>query len=419
MNDQTDFKKAALDYHAYPNPGKLDIRPAKSFITPQDLSLGYTPGVAIPCLEIAKNPEDVYKYTSKGNLVGVVSNGTAVLGLGNIGALASKPVMEGKANLFKKFADVDAMDIEVDEEEPQKFVDTVQRIAPTFGAILLEDIKAPECFVIEEELSKRVNIPVFHDDQHGTAVVIAAALFNSLELQNKISSEIKVVCLGAGAAAIASMDFLITMGIPRSSICMVDSKGVISTNRTDLSKHKARFAIDTAHTTLAQAIAGADVFIGLCGQGQAFSSDMLASMNTKPIVLALSNPYPEIHPELAKSVRQDLIIATGLSNHPNQVNNSVCFPYLFRGALDVRAKLINQDMLVAAAHAIKNLARQLIPNEILQLYGIESLEFGRDYILPRQFDRRLLEVVPAAVAKAAIDSGVASLAYPAHYAASV
>lgn len=398
-------RKAALDYHSHPTSGKIAISITKPSTTQQDLSLSYTPGVAEPVKEIAKNPEAAYAYTSKGNLVGVISNGTAILGLGNLGALASKPVMEGKAVLFKHFADIDVFDIEVDCLDPTDFIDTVMRISPTFGGINLEDIKAPECFMIEKALSEKLDIPVFHDDQHGTAIVIAAGLLNALELQGKKLNEATIVCAGAGAAGIASMQLLIHLGAKRDKLFMVDRTGVIHSTRNDLNSYKYEFAIETNKRTLADALTDADVFIGVSGPG-ILTADMLLSMAKKPIVFALSNPVPEIMPELAKKVRDDLIIATGRSDYPNQVNNALCFPYIFRGALDVRASCINEAMKLAAVHAIKDLAKEVVPQEVLAASHRGELSFGPDYFLPELIDPRLKEKVSSAVSRAAIASGV-------------
>lgn len=401
-----DLREAALKYHSHPTPGKVAIVSTKPTLTQQDLSLCYTPGVAEPVNEIAADPATAYLYTSKGNLVAVISNGTAVLGLGNVGALASKPVMEGKAVLFKRFADIDVFDIEVDCEDPQGFIETVIRIAPTFGAINLEDIKAPECFEIERVLKEKLSIPVFHDDQHGTAIVIAAGLLNALELQGKQLSEVTIVCAGAGSAGIAAMQLLIKLGAARSNILMVDRAGVIHADRKDLNSYKQEFAIKTTKHTLLDALTGADVFIGVSGPGL-MTPDMLQAMASKPIVFALSNPTPEIMPELAHHVRKDLIMATGRSDYPNQVNNALCFPYIFRGALDVRASCINEAMQMAAVYAIRDLVHEPVPDSVLAAYSQkEPLSFGIDYLLPKLLDPRLKERVSAAVAQAAIDSGV-------------
>ncbi|MFI4938286.1 MAG: malic enzyme-like NAD(P)-binding protein [Candidatus Berkiellales bacterium] len=410
-----ELKKAALRYHAHPTPGKLAISLTKSTETQKDLALAYTPGVAEPVRAIEANPEAVYHYTSKGNLVGVITNGTAVLGLGNMGPLAAKPVMEGKAVLFKRFANIDVFDIEIDAASPEEFINTVANIAPTFGGINLEDIKGPECFEIEEALIARLDIPVFHDDQHGTAITTVAALLNALELQQKSLSDCQIVCLGAGAAGIASMRLLVAMGVRRDQIIMVDKQGVIHTGRTDLNVYKFAFAAQTNKRTLSDALVGADVFIGVSGP-DLLTPQMLETMAPFPVVFALSNPDPEINPLLAHAVREDIILATGRSDYPNQVNNALCFPYIFRGALDVRARRINQEMMIAAAHAIKDLAKEPIPDVVLKGYELtEPLSFGPEYILPKPTDPRLLIVVSAAVAQVAIETGVARNGYPAHY----
>ena len=409
-----DMKQAALDYHANPKPGKISIELTTPADTARDLALAYSPGVAEPVREIAKDPENAYKYTAKGNLVAVISNGSAILGLGNLGALASKPVMEGKALLFKRFAGVDSIDIEVESESPQAFIDTVKRIANTFGGINLEDIKAPECFEIERALIEQCDIPIFHDDQHGTAIVTVAGMLNALELAGKDIATAKLVCLGAGAAAIACTKLLISCGVKPENVSMLDSKGVIHSGRTDLNEYKAAFAIDTDKRTLDDAIEGADAFLGLSGPNL-LSSEQLLKMAEKPIVFACSNPDPEINPDVAREVRPDVIMATGRSDFPNQVNNVLGFPFIFRGALDVRAKAINEEMKVAAAHAIRELAKEPVPQEVLDAYGADALEFGTEYIIPKPMDVRLLGVVAAAVAKAAVDTGVAQLPYPANY----
>lgn len=404
------LRKAALDYHALPTPGKIGITITKPSNTQQDLSLAYTPGVAEPVKEIEKDPEAAYLYTSKGNLVAVITNGTAVLGLGDVGALASKPVMEGKAALFKHFANIDVFDIEIDCDDPMQFVETVVRIAPTFGGINLEDIKAPECFVIEKAISQRLEIPVFHDDQHGTAIVIAAGLLNALTLQGKKLEEANIVCAGAGAAGIASMNLLIHLGARRDHLYMVDRKGVVHQGRQDLNEYKQAFALQTDKRSLADALKGADVFIGVSGPG-VMTAEMLTSMAKNPVVFALSNPVPEIMPEIARAVRDDVILATGRSDFPNQVNNALCFPYIFRGALDVRASCINQEMQIAAVHAIKDLAREPVPASVLEAAHQKSLSFGKDYILPKLVDPRLCTKVSSAVSQAAIASGVVPLAF--------
>lgn len=413
MNQE--FLKAALDYHAFPKPGKLSIQLTKSTETQRDLALAYTPGVAEPVRAIAADPHNAYKYTAKGNLVAVVTDGSAILGLGNLGPLASKPVMEGKAVLFKRFADIDVFDIEVDASSPEAFIETVAAISPTFGGINLEDIKGPQCFEIEQALVERLKIPVFHDDQHGTAVIVASALLNALELQNKSLANAKIVCLGAGAAGIASMRLLIALGAPREAITMVDTQGIIHLGRSDLNTYKFAFAQTTQKRTLADALQDADVFIGVSGSNL-MTPEMLKSMAPKPIVFALSNPDPEIRPEIAREVRSDLIMATGRSDYPNQVNNVLCFPYIFRGALDIRARCINQAMLIAAVQSVRMLAHQPVHAEVAKAYAShEVLEFGPDYILPKPVDPRLINTVPAAVAKAAIETGVAQTEYPQHY----
>ncbi|GAA0837247.1 MULTISPECIES: malic enzyme-like NAD(P)-binding protein [Marinomonas] len=409
-----DIKQAALDYHEYPVPGKMSSTITKPTATARDLALAYSPGVAEPCREIAKDPEAAYRYTGKGNLVAVISDGSAILGLGNLGPLASKPVMEGKGLLFKRFAGVNSVDVEVESESPQAFIDTVARIANTYGGINLEDIKAPECFEIERQLIERCSIPVFHDDQHGTAIVTAAGLLNALELQGKDIASAKIVCLGAGAAATACMKLIIACGAQRENIFVLDRKGVIHSGRTDLNQFKAMFAIDTDKRTLDDAIDGADVFIGVSGP-DLFSGEQLSKMAPNPIVFACSNPDPEINPELAHSTRDDLIMATGRSDYPNQVNNVLGFPFIFRGALDVRATKINEEMKVAAVHALKDLAKEEAPADVVEAYGGAALSFGKEYILPKPMDARLLNVVSAAVAQAAVDSGVATLPYPAFY----
>ena len=415
---ETDLRQQALDYHAKPRPGKLCIGVTKPFTTQDELSLAYSPGVAEPVEEIAKNPEEAYRYTSKGNLVAVITDGSAILGLGNLGALASKPVMEGKAVLFKKFADIDVFDIEVASQDADQFIQTVINIAPTFGGINLEDIGAPHCFRIERELVEKLDIPVFHDDQHGTAIVLAAGLLNALELQNKRIAEVKLVCVGAGAAGIACMNLLIALGAKRENILLLDRKGVIHSERDDLGKpgneQKRAFALKTNRRTLADAMAGADVFIGLSGP-DLVSEDMVRSMAPRAIVLPMSNPDPEIAPELVKAVRPDAIIGTGRSDYPNQVNNVLGFPYIFRGALDVRARRITQAMHLAAVHALKDLAKLPVPQSVLEAYELESLSFGADYIIPKPLDPRLIDRVPPAVARAAIESGVARSDYPKHY----
>jgi len=401
------LRKEAFEYHRSPTPGKISIKPTKPCVTQHDLALAYTPGVAEPCLAIEENPELADEFTARANLVGVITNGTAVLGLGNIGPLAGKPVMEGKGVLFKRFADIDVFDIELDESDPMSIVETVARMEPTFGGINLEDIKAPECFIIEEELKKRMNIPVLHDDQHGTAVIMAAAILNALLLQDKKIEDIRVTCLGAGAAGFACMKLIEQLGVKREKILFLDRKGVISKDREgELPPHKQYFATERPERTLAEAMCGADVFVGL-SQGNIVKPEMIKSMADKPIVFAMANPDPEIAYELAMATRSDLIMGTGRSDHPNQVNNVLGFPFLFRGALDARATTFNEEMKVAAVHALAGLARQDVPVSVLKAYGISELRFGPKYILPKPFDPRLIEVVPVAVAKAATDSGVA------------
>ncbi|MBS0285884.1 MAG: malate dehydrogenase [Proteobacteria bacterium] len=409
-----DLKKAALHYHAFPVPGKLCIGLTKPTETQKDLALAYTPGVAEPVRAIKANPEEAYRYTLKSNLVGVITNGTAVLGLGDVGPLAAKPVMEGKAVLFKRFSNIDVFDIEVAASDPQEFINTVAKIAPTFGGINLEDIKGPQCFEIEQALIERLDIPVFHDDQHGTAIIIVAGLLNAIELQQKSLEEIQVVCVGAGAAGIASMRLLMALGLRRDQLLMLDKQGVIHTGRTDLNAYKFALASETDKRTLEEAIEGADVFIGVSGPN-ILTARMLQSMAKRPIVFALSNPDPEIDPTVANSVRDDLILATGRSDFPNQVNNVLCFPYIFRGALDVRASRINQEMMLRAAFAIRDLAKQPVPDVVLKGYETEQLSFGPQYILPKPTDPRLLPVVSSEVAKAAIETNVAKSGYPAHY----
>lgn len=412
MSDK--FKKAALDYHANPKPGKIGIEITKPCNTQQELSLAYTPGVAVPVREIVKDPYAAYLYTAKANLVAVITDGSAVLGLGNVGALASKPVMEGKSSLFKRFADIDVFDIEVNAESTQAFIDTVVRISPGFGGVNLEDIAAPQCFEIEQALTKRLNIPVFHDDQHGTAIIIAAGLLNALELQNKKIEDTQIVCIGAGAAGIASMRLLVSLGAQKSRITLVDRTGVIHSSRPDLNPYKFAFAIDTDKRTLADAMVDADVVIGVSGP-DLITPEMLSSMAPNPVVFALSNPDPEISPELAHKVRNDLIMATGRSDYPNQVNNVLGFPFIFRGALDVHARRINEQMNIAAVVALRCLAHAPVPKEVLQAYQLSHLEFGSDYIIPKPVDPRLIDYIPPAVAMAAAETGMSRLGYPAHY----
>lgn len=409
-----DLKQRALDYHAAKPPGKIGINITKPCETQGDLSLAYTPGVAEPVRAIAKDPEAAYKYTAKGNLVAVITDGTAVLGLGNVGALAGKPVMEGKGVLFKKFADVDVFDIEVNAATPEAFVEVCAAIAPTFGGINIEDVAAPHCFAIEKALSARLDIPVFHDDQHGTAIIISAALRNAIRLQGKRLADVKLVCVGAGAAGIASLRLLGALGLKKENIFLCDRMGVIHLGRTDLNEFKVQFAINTTARTLADAMRDADVFIGVSGP-DLVTKDMVRSMAPKPIVFALSNPDPEIRPADALAARQDLVMATGRSDFPNQVNNVLGFPYIFRGALDVRATGINQAMHIAAVNALSDLATTPVPKSVLDAYGITHLEFGPEYIIPKPLDPRLRHAVSAAVAKAAVDSGVARAPYPDWY----
>ena len=410
----SDLKTAALEYHANPRPGKLSVELTKPTATARDLALAYSPGVAEPVREIARDPELAYKYTGKGNLVAVISDGTAILGLGNLGPLASKPVMEGKGVLFKRFAGIDVFDIEVEAESPQAFIDTVRRISITFGGINLEDIKAPECFEIERTLIEQCDIPVFHDDQHGTAIVTAAGMLNALEIVGKTLPAAKIVCLGAGAAATSCMKLLVSMGAKIENIFMVDRKGVIHAGRDDLNQYKAAFAHETDKRTLLDALDGADVFVGLSG-ANLLEAEGLKRMAADPIVFACSNPDPEISPALAHATRSDVIMATGRSDYPNQVNNVLGFPFIFRGALDVRATRINEEMKIAAALALRDLAKQPVPQDVCDAYGGAPLAFGREYIIPKPMDKRLINVVCDAVAKAAIESGVATLPYPKHY----
>ncbi|WP_137165746.1 malic enzyme-like NAD(P)-binding protein [Salinimonas lutimaris] len=411
----SDFRQRALDYHSKPTPGKIRVELSKPAETVDDLALAYSPGVAEPVREIANNPDDAYLYTGKGNTVAVISNGTAILGLGNLGPLASKPVMEGKALLFKRFAGLDAIDIEVKHRTTEEFINTVANIADSFGGINLEDIKAPECFEIEQELIKRCKIPVFHDDQHGTAIVTAAGMLNALEIQGKDIESVTIVCMGAGAAAVACMELLIKCGAQREKIYMLDRKGVIHTRRDDLTEHKMLFANNTDKRTLEDVMEGADIFVGVSGP-DLLPPEALALMAENPVVFACSNPDPEIRPELAREVRQDLIMATGRSDYPNQVNNVLCFPFIFRGALDVRASAINDEMKVAAVEAIRSITREEVPPEVLKASNSSSLTFGKDYIIPKPMDPRLCSRIATAVAKAAIESGVARVdSLPSHY----
>ncbi|MBM4968781.1 malate dehydrogenase [Vibrio parahaemolyticus] len=411
---EEEHRQKALDYHAYPTPGKIAVELTKPAETAGDLALAYSPGVAEPVREIAQNPDNVYKYTAKGNMVAVISNGTAILGLGNLGPLASKPVMEGKALLFKRFAGLDSIDIEVKHRTIDEFVDTVANIADTFGGINLEDIKAPDCFEIEKRLIERCDVPVFHDDQHGTAIVTAAGMLNAIELQGKKLEDSTIVCLGAGAAAVACMELLIKCGAMREKIYMLDRKGVIHTRRDDLNEYKQLFANNTDKRTLEDVIEGADLFLGVSGPNL-LPPEALKLMAGKPVVFACSNPDPEIKPELAHAVRDDLIMGTGRSDYPNQVNNVLCFPFIFRGALDVRASEINDDMKLAAVDAIRALAKEPVPESVLKAAGVEKLEFSSDYIIPKPMDPRLLPRVAKAVAQAAVDSGVARIEMPENY----
>lgn len=399
-----ELKQAALHYHAQPVAGKTATALTKPCDTQEDLSLAYTPGVAAPVRAIAEDPEAAYKYTNKGNLVAVITDGSAVLGLGNVGALAGKPVMEGKAVLFKKFANIDVMDIEVETDSIEDFIKTVKNISPTFGGINLEDIAAPRCFEIEKALKKELNIPVFHDDQHGTAIIIAAGLLNALEITGREIEKAHIVCLGAGAAGIAAMRMLKSLGARK--IYLVDRKGVVYNGREEVNKYKQEFSRESSRRTLADAMNGADVFIGVSGPNL-LKPEMLETMEKNPIVFALSNPDPEINPELAIKTRADIILATGRSDYPNQVNNVLGFPFIFRGALDVRATGINTEMQIAAVKALAALTKEPVPQSVLDAYAVDKLEFGKDYIIPKPFDSRLQDYIPKAVAEAAIDTGVA------------
>jgi len=402
------LREKALNYHRKGGaPGKICVMPTKPLQTQEDLALAYTPGVAQPVLEIAKNPLDAYEYTAKGNLVAVISNGTAILGLGDRGALASKPVMEGKAVLFKRFADIDVFDIEVDSRDPDEVIRVVQLIAPTFGGINLEDIKAPECFYIEETLRRTLDIPVFHDDQHGTAIIVGAALLNGLELVGKRIDEIRLVVCGAGAAGIACARMAVLLGVRKENIVLVDIKGVVYKGRMEeMDMHKEAFAVETDARTLADVIDGADVFYGLSA-ANVLSADMVKRMAKNPLIFAMANPDPEIRYELAKEARPDAIIGTGRSDYPNQINNVLGFPFIFRGALDVRAQTINDEMKVAAARALAALAKEPVPEDVLRAYGLSELKFGPDYIVPKPLDKRLLLWEAPAVAQAAMQSGAA------------
>jgi malate dehydrogenase (oxaloacetate-decarboxylating)(NADP+) len=408
------INREALDYHESPTPGKIAIQVTKPNNTQRDLSLAYTPGVAEPVRQIHADPLKAYRYTAKGNLVGVITDGTAVLGLGDVGPLAGKPVMEGKAVLFKHFADIDVFDIEVNARRPQEFIETVLRIAPTFGGINLEDIKAPQCFEIEQALIEQLDIPVFHDDQHGTAIITAAGLLNALELQEKSLSEARITILGAGAAGIAIVRLLTSLGAHRNNFYVIDRGGIIHTQRKDLNPHKWAIAAETGKRTLEEAMQGCDIFIGVSG-ANLVSEAMVTSMADKPIIFALSNPVPEIRPSIVKRLRDDVIMATGRSDYPNQVNNVLGFPFIFRGALDVRASRINEDMQIAAVQALKALTHEPVPEEVLEAYGLDSLAFGPEYIIPKPLDPRLKTRISSAVARAAVTSGVARSPYPAHY----
>ncbi|MDT0603752.1 malic enzyme-like NAD(P)-binding protein [Thalassotalea castellviae] len=410
----TDLRQQALDYHQFPTPGKISVELTTAAETSLDLSLAYSPGVAEPVRAIADNPDDVYKYTGKGNTVAVITNGTAILGLGNLGGMASKPVMEGKALLFKRFANINSFDLEVKHKTVEEFVSTVANIADSFGGINLEDIKAPECFEIEKALIERCKIPVFHDDQHGTAIVTAAGMINALEIQGKNIKHANIICMGAGAAAIACMELLIKCGAQREKIYMLDTKGVIHTRRDDLNEYKRLFANNTDKRTLEDVIDGADVFVGVSGPN-VLSAEHVKLMAPKPVIFACSNPDPEIKPELAHATRDDIIMATGRSDYPNQVNNVLCFPFIFRGALDVRARTINDEMKVACVHAIRELAKEAVPQDVLDASCESTLTFGKEYIIPKPMDSRLCGRVAKAVAQAAVDSGVAALELPEDY----
>ena len=399
--------KEALDFHKDKKPGKIEIISSKNMTTKRDLALAYSPGVAAPVKKISEDPEAAYDYTSKGNLVAVISNGSAILGLGNLGALASKPVMEGKAVLFKRFADIDSIDLEIDCKDADEIINSIKNFAPSFGGINLEDIAAPDCFIIEQKLKEILDIPVFHDDQHGTAIITTAALLNALDISGKSIKDIKVVVNGAGASAQACTELFINSGVKSENVIMLDRKGVIYKGRAEgIDQWKSRFAINTDLRTLSDAIKGADVFLGLSSKG-VLKKEMVKSMSKNPIIFACANPDPEITPEEINEVRNDAIIATGRSDYPNQVNNLIGFPYIFRGALDVRSKTINEEMKVAAAEAIAKLAREDVPDEVVAAMGGERPHYGKDYIIPSTFDPRLISVIPAAVAKAAIESGVA------------
>lgn len=409
-----DIRQAALTYHESPRPGKIGLVSTKPCNTQDDLALAYTPGVAEPVRAIALDPEAAYRYTAKGNLVAVVTDGTAVLGLGNVGPLASKPVLEGKAVLFKRFADIDVFDLEINAPTAEAFIEIVAALEPTFGGINIEDVAAPACFAIEQALSERLSIPVFHDDQHGTAVIVCAGLLNALELQGKKLAAARIVCLGAGAAGLTSMRLLITLGATLENITLVDSNGVVHSGRSDLNSYKKLFAHTTEKRSLREAMVDADVFVGVSA-ADLVDGAMLKSMAPKPIVFALANPVPEILPEAAHAARADLVMATGRSDYPNQINNVLGFPFIFRGALDVRATRINQAMQIAAVHALSALAKLPVPLEVLGAYRLDDLSYGPDYFIPKPLDPRLLAWVPPAVAHAAVATGVARTGYPAHY----
>jgi len=404
-----EFHEKALDYHRQDRPGKITVSSNKNLNSEEDLSLAYSPGVAAPVREIIKNPNSVNEFTIKGNLVAVITDGSAVLGLGNVGPLAAKPVMEGKAVLFKRFADIDVFNIELDTQDVDDIINTIKNISPTFGGINLEDISAPRCFEIEERLIDELNIPVFHDDQHGTAIIVAAALLNALEIQGKNPSKVKVVCAGGGSAGIATLNLLEEIGIKRENMLLVDRNGVVSKNRKiKVNKYKASFEIETDKKTLSDAMDGADVFIGVA-RGDLVSKKMVKSMADKPIIFALSNPDPEISPSDVYDCRDDVLMATGRSDYPNQVNNVLGFPYIFRGALDANAKIINTEMKIAAVHALKDLTKLPVPKSVLDIYQIKKLSFGKDYFIPKPFDPRLIELVPKAIFDAAVKSGVSRL----------
>jgi len=404
-----EFHEKALNYHRGSRPGKIQVSSHKNINTHQGLSLAYTPGVAAPVREILKNPNTVNEYTIKGNLVAVITDGSAVLGLGNVGPLAAKPVMEGKAVLFKRFADIDVFDIELDTQDVDEIVQTIKNIAPTFGGINLEDISAPRCFEIEQRLIDELDIPVFHDDQHGTAIIVAAGLLNALEIQGKTVDTDQVVCAGGGSAGIATLNLIAELGVKRENMLLVDRNGVVSQDKKKkVNKYKAAFAVDTKKETLGDAMNGADVFIGVA-RGDLVTQEMVKTMAEKPIIFALSNPDPEISPVDAFSCRNDLLMATGRSDYPNQVNNVLGFPYIFRGALDANSKEINTEMKIAAVHALKDLAKLPVPDTVLQAYQIDSLSYGKNYIIPKPFDPRLIDIVPKAIFEAAVSSGVSCL----------